>query len=460
MFGRMHLRQQVVVSICLVHLITLALTTTILIVNARDAVRLEIDAGAKSARALVLSTLGYALQQSPPSEVLPYLAETLVEPRHVDIALLDARRGVLPLRKMTRTEERTSVPGWFVRLATPAPRETRIPIESNGVLHGYVSMTAAPGDEIAEVWQDVSSMFWIVAGTALVSVLVMVALVNRALLPLDALRSALGQLRRGNHAIRLGRSTSLDLIPIFDGFDSLSEALDAAETDRARLNRRIVELGDAERRSIAMELHDEFGPCLFGLKVKASAIARKAETTKDTALAEDAAAIQSIVAQIQASNSRLLTTLRPMAIGQLPLTDALLDLFEAFRKTHPDIDWSVNLPDALPKTREITDLTVYRFFQEGVTNALRHGKPTRVMVSLSEEETGAGPVLHLCVEDDGLGMSDERNEGRGLTAMRDRIRAVGGQLSIDAADGWGTKLQSSLPLLTSDVPLSDLRDAS
>lgn len=460
MFGRMHLHHQAVLSICLVHLAAVILMTVVLVANARNAVRLEIDAGAESARALVLSTLGYALQQSAPSEVLPRLAETLVEPRHVTISLLDARRGVLPLREFITAEEPRRAPGWFVRLARPLPRETRIPVEANGVVHGYVSITGAPGDEIAEVWHDVAGMVWIAAGTAVVSVLIMVALVNRTLRPLGALRKALARLRGGDLSVRVGRSKSADLAPIFEGFDELSEALEAAGADRARLNRRIVEVGDAERRSIAMELHDEFGPCLFGLKVKASAIARKAEAAGDRDLGADAASIQSIVAQIQASNSRLLTTLRPMAIGQLPLSDALQDLFAAFRKTHPDVDWRVDIQKPSPETPEIVDLTVYRFFQEGATNALRHGRPGRIAVSLSQRDTERGPVLRLVVEDDGLGMPGETNEGRGLTAMRDRIRAVGGRLSIEATEGGGTRLVSRVPMLVSSDGATDLRAAS
>ncbi|GAB4521744.1 MAG: histidine kinase [Roseibium sp.] len=460
MFGRMHLHHQAVLCICLVHIAALALTSVILVANARDAVRLEVDAGVTSARALVLSALGYALRQSAPADVLPRLSETLVEPRHVSIRLIDARRGVLPLREVDPEDEPRAAPGWFVRLATPAPRETRIPVEANGVVHGFVSITGAPGDEIAEAWHDVASMVWIAAGTALVSVLVMVLLVNRTLRPLERLRKALAQLRQGDLSVRMGPGASADLAPIFEGFDELSEALDMAQADRERLNRRIVELGDAERRTIAMELHDEFGPCLFGLKVKAAAIARKAETEGDGALGEDASAIQSIVAQIQASNSRLLTTLRPMAIGQLPLSDALQDLFAAFRRIHPEVDWQVDLEEPLPETPEIVDLTVYRFFQEGATNALRHGRPGRIAISLARQETVDGPVLNLAVEDDGVGLVGMGAEGRGLTAMRDRIRAVGGHVTIAATDAGGTRLTSRVPLLVSSDQPSDLRAAS
>ncbi len=455
MFVGMYLRRQVVLGIAGIQLVTLAVGAVVVVFNARDAVEIEVESGAQSARALVIATLGAAMQETAPAMVLPRLADILVAPRHVDIALIDARNGILALSDVQNGAVPETAPDWFRQLVMPTLRETRIPVQANGTIYGYVSMTTAPDDEIAEVWQDVTSLFWIVALTAVLSAVMLSVLVHRSLRPLDDLRRALRRLREGDLSARLGhRGGSADLRPILAGFDALSESLQRAETERAVLNRRIVELGDAERRSIAMELHDEFGPCLFGLRVKASTIARTARRDGNAALAEEAAAIQSIVAQIQASNTRLLTTLRPMAIGQVPLIDALRDLFDAFRKTHPGLDWHIDLDTGLPDTPEILDLTVYRFFQEGTTNALRHGNPQRIAARLEadtgsrlEADTGSQSArMRLTLEDDGIGMPDRRAEGRGLTAMRDRIGAVGGHLVIASTDVGGTRLSVSLPL--------------
>ncbi|KMK65538.1 histidine kinase [Puniceibacterium sp. IMCC21224] len=446
MFGRMYLRRQVVFGIVGIQLATLAIGAGVLVFNARDAVDLEVTSGAQSARALVIATLGAAMRDTAPADVLPRLADILVAPRHVDLALIDARRGVLPLPEIGDRTQPDTAPDWFRRLVMPTLRETRIPVQANGVVYGYVSMTTAPDDEIAEVWQDVTSLFWIVALTALLSAVMLAVLVHRSLRPLDDLRMALRRLREGDLTARLGHRGSADLEPILAGFDALSESLQIAESDRAVLNRRIVELGDAERRAIAMELHDEFGPCLFGLRVKASGIARAARADGNAALAAEADVILSIVAQIQASNTRLLTTLRPMAIGQLPLLEALRDLFDAFRKTHPAVDWHLDLPASLPETPEILDLTVYRFFQEGTTNALRHGNPQHIQLRIETDCT----TLRLMLEDDGLGIPDSHTEGRGLTSMRDRISAVGGQLMITRTDDGGTRLSVGLPLPQSD----------
>ncbi|ETX15935.1 sensor histidine kinase [Roseivivax halodurans JCM 10272] len=445
MFRQMKLKSQILLCVVAVHCLGLGLGATTLVLNAREAVEVEIAAAERSARAMALAAVGATLRDGPPGDVMTRLSEIIVEPRHVNIRLLDAQNGPVAVRHAGDESGARPVPDWFVGLVEPSPRETRIPVRSDGAVHGYVTMTTAPADEIAEVWQDASTLVWIVLATALLSIALLTLIVQRALRPLDSLSAAMFRLREGDVGSRAVPPANRDLAPIFSGFNALTESLGRADAERARLARRVVELGDAERRAIAMELHDEFGPCLFGLKVKASALQRSAEGSGDAKRAADAVAILEIVEQIQASNARLLTTLRPMAIGQLPLVEALGDLFGAFRRTHPDIAWDVELPAMLPGTPEIVDLTVYRFFQEATTNALRHGAPARIRATL----TARARDLLLIVEDDGSGIRDGADEGRGLTAMRDRVGALGGHLAIGRGDRSGTRLAARMPM---DVP--------
>ncbi|MBL3561308.1 ATP-binding protein, partial [Rhodovulum sulfidophilum] len=235
-----------------------------------------------------------------------------------------------------------------------------------------------------------------------------------------------------------------------------ARSLATSEADRAALARKIVEIGDAERRTIAMELHDEFGPGLFDLKVRAGALQRAAARTGDAALQRDAATMSAIVDQIQTANTRLLTTLRPMTASQLPLAEALGDMLDGFRSTHGDLDWTIDLPEHLPETETIVDLTAYRVLQEGVTNALRHGKPDRLRVEVqSQDQPGQAEILCLTVEDDGVGLPARAVEGGGLTAMRDRVSALGGTLELGRRPGGGTRLSAILPLTRNTSPQSE-----
>ncbi|MGC9419680.1 MAG: ATP-binding protein [Rhodovulum sp.] len=457
MLDRLHLRWQVVLCVALLQFAALALATGVLVQNARKAVELEMASAERSARAQVIAAVGMAIRSGPPTTVLPTLSEQLVSPRHVRLALFDSRTGRLPNLSLADEVAQDGAPGWFRALVMPSVRETRLSVVEKGVEYGFVSITTAPGDEIAEVWEDASALIWTMGAGFAVTLFVLIAVIRRALRPLDTLNAGLRALRGGDLSARISGVRGPDFDPIVAGFNTLSDSLRTSEAERAAMSRKIVELGDAERRSIAMELHDEFGPCLFGLKVKAGAIAKAASASGDGALRRDAETVTSIVNQIQSANTRLLTTLRPMTIGQLSLVEALQDMLEGFRSTHPGITWSVCLPENLEDTEEILDLTIYRCVQEGVTNALRHGDPRTVRVVL-ERRTDGAPALALSIEDDGWGLSPDAVEGRGLTAMRDRVGAMGGRLGVQTRARGGTRLWVVLPM-SSPVTAAPLMDA-
>ncbi|MBK5922663.1 hypothetical protein CCR90_02495 [Rhodovulum sulfidophilum] len=459
---RLHLRWQIVLCVGLMQLAALALAALVLFHKAREAVDVEMAAAEAGARAQVIAAMNAALRNLPPEQVMAELSATLVEPRHVRIALADARSGALPVARAESRQahdaapQRRRAPGWFRELVMPAQRETRLSVLANGTDYGFVSITAAPQDEIDEVWEDAAALLWALGlGFGLTGVL-LVLLIRRALSPLDMLRHGLGALRGGALTTRLPEVATPDFRPLVAGFNALARSLATSEADRAALARKIVEIGDAERRTIAMELHDEFGPGLFDLKVRAGAIQRAAARTGDAALQRDAATMNAIVDQIQTANTRLLTTLRPMTASQLPLAEALGDMLDGFRSTHGDLDWTIDLPEHLPETETIVDLTAYRVLQEGVTNALRHGKPDRLRVEVqSQDLPGQAEILCLTVEDDGVGLPARAVEGRGLTAMRDRVSALGGTLELGRRPGGGTRLSAILPLTRNTSPQSE-----
>lgn len=453
MLERLHLRWQVLLCVGLLQLAALAIVGLVLVQNARTAVATEMAAAEASARAQVIAATGAALAAGP-GEVTAKLADLLVEPRHVRLSIVDARTGPKPVRRVDQAVEAGAAPDWFRRLVTPALRETHLSIVNGGVEHGVVVLTTDPGDEIAEVWRDGSVIFRTLAGCLVATLAVLVLVIRQALVPLDRINAALAALKDGRLSTRIRDLRGPDFDPIVEGFNTLSAGLEASEAARAALARKVISLGDAERRSIAMELHDEFGPCLFGLRVKAGGIVRLAEARGDAVLARDAQTISAIVDQIQTANTQLLITLRPMPIGQLSLVEAITDMLDGIRSTHTGLLWRIDLPEALPPTDEILDLTVYRFLQEGVTNALRHGMPRRIAVAVRLAEAGERPAgIEMSVEDDGTGLPGRLVEGRGLTGMRDRIQAVGGTLSLGPRPGRGTRLSAFLPLVPAGAGL-------
>jgi two-component system sensor histidine kinase UhpB len=93
---------------------------------------------------------------------------------------------------------------------------------------------------------------------------------------------------------------------------------------------------------------------------------------------------------------------------------------------------------------EIADATLYRLIQESLTNAIRHGRPRTIKVSIRHAEEGD---IRLQVSDDGVGLSaTTERTGLGLAGMKERISALGGTSSVrNHVDGQGASVTAWLP---------------
>ncbi len=85
---------------------------------------------------------------------------------------------------------------------------------------------------------------------------------------------------------------------------------------------------------------------------------------------------------------------------------------------------------------------LFRIAQEAVSNALRHGAPRNIRISLRAE----GGTLTLAVQDDGVGLagSSEEGQGLGIRLMRYRAGTVGGTLTVEPAAGGGTVVRCTV----------------
>jgi two-component system sensor histidine kinase UhpB len=209
------------------------------------------------------------------------------------------------------------------------------------------------------------------------------------------------------------------------------------------LNRRLITAQDDERRRTALELHDEVGPCLFGLKANASSIASATQSLPDQAkqsVAERARDILAIIEHLQSINRSMLDRLRPMALGHVPLKNLLGQLVNERAREHPHIA-AGDLPRGYGDS---IDLTIYRCVQESLTNAIRHAEAKHVTVTLDHVENGAS--LTLTVIDDGRGMSQPAPVGFGTRGMKERVEGLGGRYSVESEPGRGTSVRITVPL--------------
>lgn len=337
------------------------------------------------------------------------------------------------------------VPGWFVALIWDGAPDILLPAPG-----GQWLLRADPVDEVAEVWSDTVALAW----TALVMLALLLAalhvLVGRALAPLRGFAQALDRLAQGQAADTPAGDGIPELTAIGQRIAHLDRELMVARAENAALSHSLIALQDQERAQLARDLHDELGPMLFGIRVDAHAIARAAgagPVPAGDAIAR-ADAIANAAAGIRDLSRRILNRLRPMGLDHLHAADILRDLIDGLARQHTGIRFTISLDDDAFTRSEAADLTLYRIANEALLNALRHGRPTHVNLSIEGDDQG----VILRVTDNGGGLGNDAPPGHGIIGMRERVRALGGDFTILTDDAGLTLVQATLP-----VPLTSPR---
>jgi two-component system sensor histidine kinase UhpB len=387
------------------------------------------------------------LNEAPdPDAKLNQIARDLSRLRHVSIALRDAAGHPLtPLRTDSEADSRAP-PAWFVSLVHPEQTAVSVPISLRGQ-PASLAITSHPDDEIAEIWDGIVTQLEVGSAIALALLLVVMAVVGRALAPLQSLARAMAELEGGRYEARVAPGGAPELAAICTRLNHLAATLGEAIEDKRRLAERTVSLQDLERKEIARELHDEFGPYLFSLRAHASALAKQADgraLNAETVRKHGSAMLEQINA-LQQFNRRVLERLRPVGLAELGLRQALEALSRLWRESHPDVAIRTAVSPALGATGETADLTIYRIVQEALTNVFRHAGATAVDVVIEPaEQAGGRCCARVRVSDNGRGMEPGQKLGFGLVGMRERILALGGTLDVVSGEG-GLTVEALVP---------------
>ena len=324
------------------------------------------------------------LNEAPDPEArLNQIARDLSRLRHVSIALRDENGNPLTSPRPGADDESGGPPAWFVGLVHPEQTAVSVPVAIHG-RPGSLVITSHPNDEIAEIWDSIVTQLEVGSAIALALFLVMMTVVGRALAPLQSLARAMTEIEAGHYDARVVPGGAPELAAICGKLNHLAAALGEAVEDKRRLAERAVSLQDLERKEIARELHDEFGPYLFSLRAHASALTKLAEsrTPNADAVRKHGNVLLEQINALQQFTRRVLERLRPVGLAELGLHQALDSLLRLWRDTHPEVEIETAISPALGVTGETADLTIYRIVQEALTNVFRHAGATSVRVAI------------------------------------------------------------------------------
>ncbi|QIJ77852.1 HAMP domain-containing protein [Methylobacterium sp. NI91] len=446
-------RTRLILIVLAIDVVAALVSCGVIVLTARSAVKVEMAASLATVEPLVADTIR-SLRSPSPESVLHTLDLRFQALRHVRVTILNAEGQRVGFGPSEQGREQRTAPRWFVRLIAPEPHQHDLPIIVRGERIGTAAITTQPLDEIEEVWGYARSL---ALASLILNLAVLAALtlaLGRILRPLGRLANGLTRLERHDYTAHLDPPASRELAVIAERFNRVAGALSEARAANGRLNRQLLTAQDDERARIALELHDEFGPCLFALEANAASVARLAASPGEidrTRLASRAGDIGSIVGQVQVLNRDLLNRLRPHGLGEVPLADCLSLLLRDFQRRHPETRFEGSFEGLAQGYGDIVDLTVFRCIQESSTNAVRHGDARHVRARVAQESDATGlTTLRISVEDDGTGIAPGHRVGLGLSGMRERVEALGGQFRLDTASldngASGTVVRITLPI--------------
>lgn len=414
----------------------------------RASIAEEITAGTRVCEQW-LTVLSGELRERPGAAAEASLLERLKAAGRIranELRALDATGQPLYVSPASHYKAGRDAPAWFAGVLDPHVPQSRI---RAGTL--TLVLTPDPSRASVDAWDSALTMaLW--AG-ALLPLLFLVTgrLLDRTFAPLEQIRHALERTGQGQFDLRLPVYSARELNLLAHAYNGMADRLNEAVNDNVRLHgeRELAQLMHDrlahERRSIARELHDELAQGITAVRALAGAIVQR--TSDQAALHGHAQSIVAVTNDIQQGIHHILQRLRPPGEDAASLGQAVQRHAAQWRRHYPQVELHVELCDADLQVDDALAVVVLRIVQEGLTNVARHANAAQVRLALRLCRQPDGDWLELTLTDDGHGLAADTGQphGFGLRGMRERVRALKGELTITSRAGHGVRLHARLP---------------
>jgi PAS domain S-box-containing protein len=215
-----------------------------------------------------------------------------------------------------------------------------------------------------------------------------------------------------------------------------------AEEALSKVSQKLIQAQELERSRLARELHDDVNQRLSLLAVALDGLKHELPASADQ-LKQHITAASEHVADIAKDIQTLSHRLHSPKLELLGLAAAAASFCKEFsQRQNIEIDFqSANIPRNLP---DDISLTLYRVLQEALQNAVKHSGSRHFLVSLA----GETDAIELAVQDSGVGFEPDeavKGQGLGLASMKERMKLVDGELSINSQLQQGTTIRARVP---------------
>ncbi len=370
----------------------------------------------------------------------------------------------------------------WVNLVSSAPSAPSMPNTSSTPAQpktpevGYVRVTMSPTMMQAKQQER----FFIELGMAglglLVSLSMVLAMARGLTRPLKQAVQALREIRGGDYATWVAVDTGGELGDLQTSINSMAESLYQAkeelenkvaartrdleasrneavkaDAEKRRLIQKVHSIVEQERKSIALEVHDELNASLIAARLDAQRISQLALgleiSPAQQEIATKAQAIGQITRNLYANGRSLVRRLRPEVLDMLGLPGAVEEMLKHYNDVAQGCHFTLEYAGDFAQLDSEVAISAYRIVQEALSNILKHAQASQAHLRLQIAQDG----LQMEIVDDGVGLSgsasgDEMQGGIGLTGMCERVYAFAGEITIANRLPHGVRIAVRLPL--------------
>jgi two-component system, NarL family, sensor histidine kinase UhpB len=445
----MSLQQRLILSISIALMATLLFGSALAFWHAALKVQTELQAAMAVGEHVVKSAIDDARRGDRGRNRERLIAEFNGD-RHVQAVLIDEDGRELLTSNLEPPD--SQVPGWFKRYLGGAPKQLKLDLPSENDRRAAIVLTSDASNELAEAWSDIGVSLTVLATFSSLVLALVYWILERGLRPLKELGEAFVRIGAGDYTTRVAEGGATELAHLAQSFNQMTSQLSTMREQNDQLNEELSSVQEEERADIARELHDEIGPFLFAVSLDVSAMQPLVRGSTAAELASRIDAVRDAVAHMQRHLRSVLGRLRPAVLLDLGLAHAVESLVDFWKVRHPHIDFSVMV--CQESFGRVLDDAIYRILREGLSNALRHGRPRSVWIEVRRESES---TITAEIVDDGGGLhAPALVAGFGITGMQERAAFLGGTLIVrNRTGGGGVSVTARFPCEAADHVASE-----
>ena len=231
---------------------------------------------------------------------------------------------------------------------------------------------------------------------------------------------------------------------------ALEQKVRERTADLSHLSRHLFNVREHEKKVIARDLHDDFGSYLTAINMDVSRARDKIQASHPEQAAKLDRTLGLLGSAIEMKR-RMISDLRPSMLDNLGLGAALEQYIDDWSR-RTGIAATFDHDGVLESAEDGCPITIFRVFQEALSNVAKHSGATRVAAHAYR----IGDSIEFEIADNGIGIDDESRTkpgAHGLLGIRERVLAYQGKLQIARGSNNGAVIRGSMPctLIAEDV---------